>query len=158
MISLWECWALPHLRGGQRNIWWIEAFFCCFWAMKGPQRAPESPQRFSMDNLVCLEKSRWNILLRDDFPMGILCVTHLRGGQRDIKWFEAFFFCFQAMKGPLGSQMVLKGQTSVPWEVEIKWFTMGWFHYGNTECYSLERWTKEHLMIWGILRCVHASL
>ena len=60
------------------------------------------------------------------------------------------FRCFQAMKGPLGSQMVLNGLTSVPWEVEINFFTMGWFHYGNIERYSLERWTKEYLMIWGI--------
>ena len=61
------------------------------------------------------------------------------------------FCCFQAMKGPLGSRMVLKGQTSVPWEVGMKYSTMGWFHYGNTDHYWLERWTKGYLMIWGVL-------
>ena len=60
------------------------------------------------------------------------------------------FCCFQAMKGPLGFLMVLNGQTCEPWEFEIKCFSMGRFHYGNTERYSFERWTKEYLMIWGI--------
>ena len=86
--------------------------------------------------------------------MGILSVAHLICGQRNILWFEAFFCCFQAMKGPLGSRMVLNVQTSVPWEVEMKYFTMGWFHYGNTDRYWLERWTKGYLMIWGIFLAV----
>ena len=61
------------------------------------------------------------------------------------------FVCrFQALKGPRGSPMVLNGQTSVPWEVEIKYSTMGWYHYGNTERYLFKRCSKEYLMIWGI--------
>ena len=79
--------------------------------------------------------------------MGILSVIHLRGGQRDIWWFEAFCLPFSGTKGPpkgpRGSPTVLNGQTSLPWEVEIKYSTMGWFHYGNTERYPLERWTKD---------------
>ena len=60
------------------------------------------------------------------------------------------FVCrFQALKGPRGSPMVLNGQISVLWEVKIKYSIMGWFHYGNIEHYSLERWTMEYLMIWG---------
>jgi hypothetical protein len=86
--------------------------------------------------------------------MGTLSVTHLRGGQRYIQWFEAFCLLFSITEGPpkglRGSPTVLKGQTSVPWKVEIKYSTMGWFYYGNTEYYSLERWKKEYLMIWGI--------
>ena len=86
--------------------------------------------------------------------MGILSITHLRGGQRNIWWFEAFFLLFLGNEGPpkdpLGSPMVLNGQTSVPWEVKMKYATMEWFHYGNTERYSFERWSKEYLMIWGI--------
>ena len=46
--------------------------------------------------------------------------------------------------------MVLSGLTIVLWEVEMKYFTMGWFHNGNTKHYSLERWTKGYLMIWGV--------
>ena len=90
--------------------------------------------------------------------MGILSVSYLRGGQRNIWWFEAFCLPFSGTEGPpkglRGSPTVLKGQTSVPWKVEIKYSTMGWFHYGNTERYSLERWTKEYLMIWGFLFAV----
>ena len=71
--------------------------------------------------------------------MGILSITHLRGGQRDIWWFE-----------------VLNEKTSVPWEVEIKYSTMEWFHYDNTVRYSLERWTKEYMMIWGFFCCFQA--
>ena len=44
---------------------------------KGPPKGPLGSQWFSMDKLVCLEKSRLNILLWDDFTMGILSVTHL---------------------------------------------------------------------------------
>ena len=47
--------------------------------------------------------------------------------------FEGFCLPFSGTKGPLkgprGSAMVLSGQTSVSWEVEIKYSTMGWFHY-----------------------------
>ena len=150
MISQWEYWALLTWEVDKGIFNDLRRFVCRFQSLQGPLRAFKGPQWFSKDKLVCLEKSRWNILLQDDFPMGILSVTHLRGGQRDIKWFEAFFFCFQAMKGPLmGPPMVLNGQTSMPWEVEIRYSTMEWFHYGNTERYSLERWTKEYLMIWG---------
>ena len=36
------------------------------------------------------------------------------------------FVCrFQALKGPRGSPMVLNGQSSVPWEVKIKYSTIG---------------------------------
>ena len=68
--------------------------------------------------------------------MGISC---LRGGQRDIWRFEAFCLPFSGTKGPpkspQGSPMVLNGQTSVPWEVELKYSTMGWFHYVIAELY-----------------------
>ena len=71
----------------------------------------------------------------------------------DIWWFEAFCLPFSGTEGPpkglRGSPMVLKGETSVPWKVKIKYSTMEWFHYGNTVHYSLERWTKEYMMIWG---------
>ena len=68
--------------------------------------------------------------------------------------FEGFCLPFSGTKGPpkgpRGSAMVLNGKTSVSWEVEIKYSTMGWFHYGITEQYSSDIWTKEFLMIWGI--------
>ena len=42
------------------------------------------------------------------------------------------------------------GRPIVPWEVEVKYFTTGWFHYRKTRCYSEKRWTKEYLMVWGM--------
>ena len=68
----------------------------------------------------------------------------------DLRHFLLFSGYKGSHKGPLGSPTILNGQTIVPWEVGMKYSTMGWFHYGNTERYSLERWTKEYLMIWGI--------
>ena len=44
--------------------------------------------------------------------MGILSVTHLRGGQRDIWGFEAFCLPFSGTEGPLKVSMILNGQTS----------------------------------------------
>ena len=49
-------------KGDQRNIWWFDAYFGRFLALKGPPRAPEGSQWFPMDNLVCHEKPRWIIL------------------------------------------------------------------------------------------------
>ena len=67
--------------------------------------------------------------------------------------FEAFCLPFSGTKGPpkgpRGSPTVLNGQTSVSWEVEIKYSTMGWFYYGITERYSFVRWTKEFLLFSG---------
>ena len=86
--------------------------------------------------------------------MRILSVTHLRGGKRDIWWFEAFCLPFSGTEGPpkglRGIPTVLKGQSSVPWKVRIKYSIMGWYHYGSTERYLFEGCSKEYLMIWGI--------
>ena len=53
-------------------------------------------------------------------------------------------------EGPWGSPMVLNGQPSVPWEVEMKYSTMGLFHYGRTLRFTNKRWSKKYLMIWCI--------
>ena len=50
-------------------------------------------------------------------------------------------------KHPLGFPMVPNRQPNVPWEVKMKYFTMAWFQYGKTGCYTFERWTKEYLII-----------
>ena len=71
--------------------------------------------------------------------MGTLSVTHLRGGKGIFDDLKRFVCRFQALKGPpkapRESPTFLNGQGSVPWEVEIKYSTMGWFHYGNTELF-----------------------
>ena len=68
MISLWDNLMLltKKLRKGG------------FQAMRGPPRAQRVPK---MENIVCHEKTRLNILLQDDF--GKLGVTHIKGGQRN---------------------------------------------------------------------------
>ena len=158
MISLWECWALPHLRGGQTNIWWFEAFYLPFSGTKGPPKGPRgSPMVLNWQTSVAWKvETKYSTM--GQFHYGNTERYYLRDGQRDIWWFEVFCLPFSGTKGPPkgppGSQTVLNGQTSVPWEVEIKYSTMGWFLYGNTECYSFERWTKEYLMIWGIFFAV----
>ena len=66
-------------------------------------------------------------------------------GQRNIYWFEAYFGSFTLWGAPkhrLGSPMAPNGQASMQWEVEIKYFTMGLFHYGKTERCSDERWLE----------------
>ena len=52
--------------------------------MKGPPRTPEGPQWFLMDNLVCYEKLRYDILLWEDFTMGKLLATCVKDGERNI--------------------------------------------------------------------------
>ena len=51
--------------------------------MRGPPRTPESPQWFLMDNLVCHEKPRYNILLWEDFTMGKLPAACVKDGERN---------------------------------------------------------------------------
>ena len=113
------------------------------------------PQWLSIDKLVCHEKSRWEM---EWLHYGNTERYFERWAKEYDDDLRHFFGYFQAMKGPLGSRMVLSGQTSVPWEVEIKYFTIGWFYYGNTVRYSLERWTKEYLMIWGFFLCCFQAM
>ena len=60
------------------------------------------------------------------------------------------FWPLSGFKIPWGSPIVPNGQPSVPWEFEIKHFTMGWSHFGKTGCYLHRKWTKDYLMIWGM--------
>ena len=144
--------SVNYLRGGQRNIWWLEAFCLPFSGTEGPPKSPWGSQMV----LNGQTSVPWEVEIKYS-TMGWF---HYGNTERNSleRWMKGylmiwgiFFCCFQAMKGPIGSRMVLSGQTSVPWEVEIKYFTLGWFHYGNTERNSLERWIKGYLMIWGVL-------
>ena len=132
IILLWDDFILGNLgvsqtKGGQRNIWWYDAYFGRFQALKGPPRAPEGPQWFPMDNLVCYEKSRWIILLWDYFTMGDLGVSRTKGYQRNI-WFDTFFGHFKALKfpprAPEGPQ---------------------WFPMDNLVCHEKSRWI---ILLW----------
>ena len=148
MISLWEYWALLTWEVDKGIFDDLRLSFCCFQAMKGPLG--------SQMVLNGLTSVHWEVKMKF-FTMGWFHYGNTerysleRWAKENLMIWGIFSCCFQAMKGPIGSQMVLSGQTSVPWEVEIKYFTMGWFHYGNTERNSLERWIKGYLMIWGIL-------
>ena len=85
--------------------------------------------------------------------MGKMGVTRIIGNRRNIWLFEAFFGRFQAWNGPQGHPhrppLVPNGRPSVPWEVKMKYFAMGWFYYGKNGCYSHYKLSKEYLMIWG---------
>ena len=47
--------SVTHLRWTKG---YLSGFVCCFQALKGPLGSPKGPQQFSMDKLVCHEKSR----------------------------------------------------------------------------------------------------
>ena len=98
----------------QINIGWFDAYFSRFQALKGPQMAPQGPQWFPMDNLVCHEKSRWIIFLWDDLTMRKLGFTCMNGGQRNIWWFVACFGRFQTLRAPQAPWRFPNGQPSVP--------------------------------------------
>ena len=48
----------------------ILSIFWLFSGSEGPPRTTEGPQLLPTDSQMCFEKSRLNILLRDDFTMG----------------------------------------------------------------------------------------
>ena len=54
------------------------------------------------------------------------------------------------LKGPWCPLIVHNRRPSVPWEFELTYFTMGWFQYGKTGCYSQEKQRKDFFMIWGM--------
>ena len=154
IISLWKYWALLILEV-DKGIFGDLRHFLLFSGYKGSHKGPlGSPTILNGQTIV-----PWEVGMKYS-TMGWFHYGNTERYSLE-RWTKEYlmiwgicFCCFQAMKGPLGSRMVLNGNTSVPWVVEIKYFTMGWFHYGNTKCYSLERWTKGYLMIWGILFAV----
>ena len=147
IILLWDYLTMGELgvsltKGDQRNIWWFDAYFGRFLALKGPPRAPEGSQWFPMDNLVCHEKSRWIILLWDYLNYG------RTGSFTNERWSKkCLIFCIfwpfsgseGSPEGPWGSPMVPNGQSSVPWEVEMNYSTMGLFYFGRTGYFTNER-------------------
>ena len=62
----------------------------------------------------------------------------------------SIFRLWWAPKQPPGPPMVPNGQPSVPWVVEIRCFTMGWFHFGKTKFYSLDWWTDEFRYVFAV--------
>ena len=76
---------------------------------------------------------------------------YIKGGQSNIEWFDMFWPLSSfniPPKGPCGSPVVPNGQPSVPWEFEIKHFTMAWFHYGETRVlFTLRRFKTGGLYI-----------
>ena len=150
MISLWEYWVLLTWEV-DRGIYDDLRFFLLFSGNEGPPNGPlGSPMVLNGHTIVPYYGmiSLWEYwaLLIWEVDKGLL---------DDLRRFVCHF---QALKGPLTSPTVLNGQTSVPWEVEIKYSTMEWFHYGNTKRYSLMRWTKAYMMIWGFFYCCFQAM
>ena len=63
----------------KRNIRGFLAFSGGFQAMTGPPRAQRVPK---IENIVCHEKTRLNILLQDDFILEIGCNSHQRWAKK----------------------------------------------------------------------------
>ena len=78
------------------------------------------------------------------------CCLHQRWKKeylRNLRHVLAVFWLLGASKGPWRCPIVSNGQPSEPWEVKKKYFTMGWFHYG-------ENWTLVENGIYDSLRHV----
>ena len=147
--------SVTYLRGGQKNIWWHEAFFYVFRLWRAPYGLSRVPMVLNGQTSV-----PWEFEIRYS-TMGWF---HYGNTERYLleRWTKGYlmiwgnlFAVFRHWKAhlraPEDPQWFSMGQTSVPWEFETKYSTMGWFHYGITEHYLLERWTKGYLMIWGVL-------
>ena len=144
IILLWDYFTMEELgvsltKGDQRNIWWFNVYFGYFKALKGPPRAAEGPQWFPMDNLVCHEKLRWIILLWDYFTLGELGISLMKGNQRNIWWFDAYFGRFQALKGPPRAP---EGSQWFPMDNLVCHEKSRWIiHYGRTGHFTNKRWS-----------------
>ena len=127
--------------------------FCLFSGSESPLRATKGPQRFPMDKPVCHEMSSkifyyGMISLWENWAL--LAWEVDQEISDDLRHALAIFSLWRAPKGPQASPMVPNGQPCVPWEVQIRNFTMEWFYYGKTERCINERWIKEYLMIRAI--------
>ena len=121
-----------HRKGGQRNIWWFEAIFRLWWA----QSTPMGSQWFPMDTLVWYENLRFYYVMISQWENRVSLIWKLdKVISDDLMHFLAVFRLWGAPKDPWCSPMSSNGQPSVPWDVEIKYSTMVWFHYGNAELY-----------------------
>ena len=86
------------------------------------------------------------------FTIGKVDIACRKDGQNLMTW--GMFWLFSGSnglpKGHWGSPKVPNGLPNVPWEAEIKYSIMGWFHYGTTGRCLYESWTKK-CMIRGML-------
>ena len=91
MISLWKKMCVTYIEGGQMTKEWFGTCFGHFQALRALPRPPNGPQLFRMDNLVCHENSRRDILQWEDFIMGTPSDIYIENGQRIVWRFEACF-------------------------------------------------------------------
>ena len=92
-----------------------------FWPFSGsggPPSTPRGPQRFLIDDLVHHDNLRGNMLQQDDFTMGRISVTQLKGGPTKYMINLGMFWASSGLRCPLkdppGSPMVPNRHFSVP--------------------------------------------
>ena len=73
---------VTHIEGGQMTKENDATCFGHFQALRALPRPPNGPQLFRMDNLVCHENSRRDILQSEDFIMGTPIDIYMENGQR----------------------------------------------------------------------------
>ena len=137
-------------KGISDDLKHLLAVFSIGWAPKDPSRVPKGSQWTTL----CAMRSRDKI-----FYYGMITLWEnwvLLVWRRDKKISEDWRHCLSifrlwwAPKQPPGPPMVPNEQPSVPWVVEIRCFTMGWFHFGKTKFYSLDWWTDEFRYVFAV--------
>ena len=117
--------SITHLISGRGKLANLRHFLAVFRHWRPPKIAPEGSQGLPMANLVRQEKWRWNILLWDGFTMGKLASKVDKGISYDLRHVLAVLGTKGPPKDPRGSPMVPNGQSSIPWELYIIYFTLG---------------------------------
>ena len=131
--------------GGTKKYLRIGGIVCPFSGSGGPPSNPQGPQWFLMNNLVCHDP--WVVEIRcftmGWFHFGKTKFYSLDWWTDEFRYVFAVFWLWGASSRARGLPMIPDGLPSVPWEVELKYFTMGWLYYGKTACCIHGRWTKE---------------
>ena len=138
---------VAHIEGGQRNICSLETCFGHLQALMGPQ-APLRVLNGSQWTAYCAMRI-WDKIFH--YRKSGHCSQERWTKSDDLRHVLAVFRLKWPPKGHWGSLKVPKGQPNVPWEVEIKYSTMGWFHYGTTGRCLYESWTKKCMIIGMLL-------
>ena len=137
MISLWENCMLLTRKVEKRISVDLRHVLAVFRLWGAPPRAPEGPQLMVPNGQPSVPWEVENFFTMGWFHYGKTGIDLHERRTKAYPMIWGMFWPFPGSegppKGPQGSPMVPNGQPSVPWKFEIKYFTMGWFHYGKTD-------------------------